>query len=138
MHCKGCHNPETWDPNGGLEFTEDVLQRVLDGLTANGIKRDFCIMGGEPLNKLNEELTLTLVQAVRKAYPDVKIYIWTGMEYESLLDYGDTTIQTILTSADFLIDGKYIENWRDITLKMRGSTNQRIINLKTGQVESGT
>lgn len=133
-HCKGCHNPETWDINGGLEFTPQVYLSVLDGLVANDIKRNFCIMGGEPLNNVNKELTLSLVQLVKETYPEIKIYIWTGFHYESLQNYGDTTINTIFQLADFLIDGPYIEEKRDITLLMRGSTNQRIINLKTGDI----
>lgn len=133
--CKSCFNPETWDFEGGYEFTPTVIQNVIDGISANGINRHFNIQGGEPLNKRNKELTLALVTIVRAVYPDIKIYIWTGMKYESLKNFGDTTIDTIFQLADFLIDGPYIEELRDVTLKMRGSINQRIINLKTGEVE---
>lgn len=130
MHCKGCHNPETWNFDGGYEFTTDVLQRVIDGISANNIMRNFCIMGGEPMNQENKELTWLLIQVVKKIYPEIKIYIWTGMKYESLKNFQDTTIDNILDNADFLIDGPYIEELRDVTLEMRGSMNQRIWDLK--------
>lgn len=134
--CKGCFNPETWDFNGGKEFTSQVLMRILDGLSANGIQRHFNVQGGESLNKRNKELTLTLVSIVRAVYPEIKIYIWTGYTYEYLKNLEDTTINNIFQLADFLIDGEYKDELRDVTLKMRGSANQRIINLKTGEIES--
>lgn len=134
-HCKGCHNPETWDFNGGYKLTADVFCKILEGLTANGIQRNLCIMGGEPLNLQNREITYYLIKLTKEFRPETKIYIWTGFHYESLQNFGDTIINEILQSADFLIDGPYIEKLRDVTLKMRGSTNQRIINLKTGEVE---
>lgn len=136
MHCKGCHNPETWSFDGGKELTTEVFLSVLRGLTANGVKRNFCIMGGEPMNLKNKGLTLTLVKMVKNIYPDIKIYIWTGMKYESLKNFGDTDIDSILQLANFLIDGPYIKELRDITLEMRGSTNQRIIDLHTGEIIS--
>ncbi len=135
LHCKGCHNPETWSFNGGRELTPKVLVSVLDGLVANGVQRNFCIMGGEPLNCQNKELTLALIRIVKATYPNIKTYIWTGMKYESLKNLGDTTINTIFQLADVLVDGPYIEKLRDVTLKMRGSKNQRIINLKTGEIK---
>ena len=70
-HCPGCHNPETWPFNGGLEFTANLITEIIEALTANGIKRNFCIMGGEPLCKENIFLTLLLITEVRKAIPDI-------------------------------------------------------------------
>ena len=128
--CKGCHNPETWDFNGGKEFTYDVLNEIIEALSANGIKRNFCIMGGEPLCPENEFLTLLLTKTIKEKCPDTKIYIWTGYYYEDLLKYKSPHLCQILELADVLIDGPYIESKRDITLKMRGSSNQSIINLK--------
>lgn len=126
--CKGCHNPETWPFEGGKEFTYEVLNDILDSLRANGVKRSFCVMGGEPLCPENEFLTLLVVKSVREKYPDVPIYIWTGYYYEELKSRSDHTKQ-ILEMADYLIDGPYIEAKRDVTLPMRGSTNQSIIKL---------
>ena len=127
--CKGCHNPETWDFNGGKEFTYDVLNDILDALHANGIKRNFCIMGGEPLCEENEFLTLLVLKTVKEKFPDTPIYIWTGYLYEDLLKNDNVRLKYILERTDYLIDGPYIESLRDLTLPMRGSSNQRIFDL---------
>ena len=127
-HCLGCHNPETWDFLGGKEFTSEVLNEIIDSLQANGVQRNLSIMGGEPLCEENLFLTYLIISEVRKKYPDIKIYIWTGYTYEDLPK--NNRIQQILNLTDYLIDGPYIDKLRDITLKMRGSSNQRIINLK--------
>ena len=127
-HCKGCHNPETWDFDSGKEFTFDTLNAILNGLTANGISRSLAIMGGEPLCEQNAFLTLLVIKTVKEKLPDTKIYIWTGYYYENLPI--DPHIKQILDLADYLIDGPYKESCRDITLPMRGSSNQNIIDLK--------
>ena len=128
--CHGCHNPETWDFDGGLEFYPDLITEIIDALTAQGINRNFCIMGGEPLCPENEFLTMLLIIEVRKYLPDVPIYIWTGYTLEQLMHKGDR-IRQILKNINYLIDGPYIEAQRDTTLPMRGSSNQRIIDMKT-------
>lgn len=128
--CKGCHNPETWDFNGGKEFTIDVLNDIYKSIGANGIERNFCIMGGEPLCEENLLLTCMVIQNVRLRYPNIKIYLWTGYYYDQLLKMNDPKIKLILDMIDVLIDGPYIEARRDITLKMRGSSNQSIINIR--------
>ena len=127
--CKGCHNPETWDFNGGKEFTPQVLDEIVEALSANGIERNLAIMGGEPLCEENQFLTLLVISHVREKLPGVKIYLWTGYIYENLLKNEAPHLQKILSEVDVLIDGPYIESLRDITLPMRGSSNQRIINL---------
>ena len=128
-HCKNCHNPETWDYDGGLEFNNDVLKQVLSGLRKNGINRTLCIMGGEPLCERNIFLTTLLVREVKEKYPDQKIYLWSGYIYEDLLNRKDNKTNYILDNIDYLVDGPYVEELRDITLPMRGSSNQRIIKL---------
>ena len=128
--CKGCHNPETWDFEGGKEFTPKVLDEIYEALRANDIERSFCIMGGEPLCEQNLLLTYIVLQEVKAHFPDVKIYIWTGYYYKQLLEMTDPKVELILGMVDVLIDGPYIEKLRDTTLQMRGSSNQSIINLK--------
>ena len=128
-HCPGCHNPETWDFAGGLEFSPDLVQEIVEALTANGIDRKFCIMGGEPLCPENEFLTLLLITEIRKYLPEVPIYIWTGYRFSDLTQ-GSEHIKQILQLADVLVDGPYIEAQRDTTLSMRGSSNQKVINLR--------
>ena len=124
-HCSGCHNPETWNFEGGKEFTPEVIDEILEALTANNIMRSLAIQGGEPLCVENEFLTLLIVKAVKEKFPDVKIYIWTGYYFNSLPN--TPYIKQILELTDCLIDGPYIEEERDITLPMRGSRNQNII-----------
>ena len=127
--CPGCHNPETWNFDGGKEFTSDTLNQIINGLTAQGIKRNLCIMGGEPLCNENLFLTYLVIKEVKEKFPEVKVYIWTGYVYEDLLDHSNPYIKNVLELTDILIDGPYIEAERDITLHMRGSRNQRIIDL---------
>ena len=124
-HCPGCHNPETWNFEGGKEFTPEVIDEILEALTANNIMRSLAIQGGEPLCVENEFLTLLIVNTVKEKFPDVKIYIWTGYYFNSLPN--TPYIKQILELTDCLIDGPYIEDERDITLPMRGSRNQNII-----------
>lgn len=140
FRCKGCHNPETWDFNGGREFTEETLDSIINGLQANGINRNLCIMGGEPLCPANLDITIKVILLVKSTLPNTKIYLWTGYTYEQLLerlqihDDIDTNdllkLSSILSHIDVLIDGPYIEEERDITLFMRGSKNQRVIKIK--------
>lgn len=131
-HCAGCHNPETWNFGGGKEFTQDTLGQIIRAVRKNGVQRNLCIMGGEPLCQENQFLTLLVMNAVKEEYPDLKIYIWTGYIYEDLIKESNNNnkLKSILEMADVLIDGPYIQEERDITLPMRGSRNQRIINLK--------
>lgn len=92
-------------------------------------------MGGEPLCEQNSFLTLLIIEEVKKHNPNTKIYIWSGYTYEQLKHSGNSHILQCLELADYLIDGPYVEELRDITLPMRGSSNQNIINLKEKQDE---
>ena len=126
-HCPGCHNPETWDYEGGKEFEGNTIEKIEQYLTANGIHRDLCIMGGEPLCPDNQFLTLLICNTIKDKLPDTKIYIWTGYTLEELNKDSNTRIRQILEKTDAIIDGPYIAAERDITLPMRGSRNQRIL-----------
>ena len=127
--CPGCHNPETWSFDGGVEFTSDTLNEIINGLTAQDIQRNLCIMGGEPLCDENAFLTYLVAKEVKEKVPEAKIYIWSGYTYEELKSKTHPKIKEILEISDFLIDGPYIEKEKDLTLEMRGSRNQRIIDL---------
>lgn len=127
--CRGCHNPETWDFEKGKEFTNDTLNDIITALTANGIERSLAVMGGEPLCQENSFLTYLVIKTVKEKLPNTKVYIWTGYYYEDLLKKHDPRIAQILELTDVLIDGPYVEKLRDITLPMRGSSNQSIIDL---------
>ena len=92
-------------------------------------------MGGEPLCPENLELTSLVISHVREKVPGIQVYIWTGYIYENLLKNEASELKKILAQTDILIDGPYIEKLRDITLPMRGSSNQRIIELKENSNE---
>lgn len=132
IHCPGCHNQSIWDFNGGKEFTQDTLNEITEALTANGIKRNLSILGGEPLCNENLFLTELIIREIKKVYPEVKIYLWTGYLYNDLIKKAKTNnhLNYILSQLDKLVDGPFKIEERDITLPMRGSRNQRIFDLK--------
>lgn len=124
--CEGCHNPETWDFEGGEEVTHDTILEVIEAITANGLHRNLCIMGGEPLCPENQFLTNLIINSVKEKLPDTKIYLWTGYYLEDL-DMSNNRVKSILEQVDCLIDGPYDKTKRDVSLFMRGSSNQRIL-----------
>lgn len=129
--CFKCHNPETWNYNGGIEIpVDELIKQICTAISAYGVKRDFSILGGEPLCPENRQNILKIIWGIRHEYPNIKIYLWTGYTYEYLKDLKDVAIDNILNNIDVLIDGPYIDELRDITLPLRGSKNQRIIELK--------
>ena len=128
-HCPGCHNPETWDFDGGYDVPDDIRGEIIKAISANGITRNFSVLGGEPLCEENLDFVLSIVSAVRIAYSDIKIYIWTGYTLNELINKNDNRILKILKQANYLIDGRYEESLRDTTLYLRGSSNQNIIEL---------
>jgi anaerobic ribonucleoside-triphosphate reductase activating protein len=129
IKCKGCHNPELQSFSMGKEFDGETMNSIIHGITANGVKRNLCIQGGEPLCEENKFLTFMVIDNVKKALPEVPVYIWTGYTLEEIAQRNDDRVNRILAMTDYLIDGPYIEEERDITLKMRGSKNQRILKL---------
>lgn len=124
--CEGCHNPETWDFEGGEEVTHDTILEVIEAITANGLHRNLCIMGGEPLCPENQFLTNLIINSVKEKLPDTKIYLWTGYCLEDL-DMSNNRVKSILEQVDCIIDGPYDRTKRDVSLFMRGSFNQRIL-----------
>ena len=131
FHCEGCHNPETWNPKGGIEVDEgDLIQQILTLINANNITRNLSILGGEPLDtEQKRDFLRELIIRVRYYYPEIKIVLWTGYKYNDIKDKED--FKYILENIDYLIDGPFILKERDITLKWRGSRNQNIRDMKT-------
>ena len=125
-HCPGCFNEETWDFNYGHEYTEDVKWKIIKLISANGIQRNFSVLGGEPLALQNIDMTYDIVKAVRHAYPDIIITLWTGYIFDELIKQSNEKILDILDMIDVLIDGPFIEKEKDLSLKLRGSRNQHI------------
>lgn len=135
LHCPGCHNPESWSFDGGIEVDEDALiAQTIEALTRNGIVRNLSIMGGEPLCEENQDFVHTLIWWTKNKSPDSKIYIWTGYTLEQLYARNNHTTNLILRSVDVLITGPYIQEERDITLHLRGSNNQQIWRRKDGNL----
>lgn len=129
--CPGCFNPESWDFNGGEEVPADLKGQIIKAISANGLMRNFSVLGGEPLCDENLQFVHDIINVVRSAYPQIHIFLWSGYTLEELQERKDNkTLREILQKIDTLIDGRFIEEERDITLKMRGSKNQRIINMR--------
>ena len=129
-HCKGCHNPQTWSFDGGYEDSYyNIEKNILQGISKNGVIRNFSILGGEPLCDQNIDYIAELISSVRMNYPDILIFIWSGNIFENLIK-NKIFSKNIINKIDYLIDGQYIDEKRDITLPLRGSPNQRIIDIK--------
>lgn len=124
-HCKGCFNLETWDFDSGKEFKEEDKEYILQNIDKNNIKRNLSILGGEPLCNQNIQGVISLCKAFKEKYPEKIIYVWTGYVLEEF----DDTQKKILDYIDVLIDGKFEIDNKDLSLKLRGSTNQRIIDI---------
>ena len=127
-HCKGCFNPETWDPADGKKITDKVLKEIIEAISANGIERNFSMLGGEPLAPFNLITTWKILTEVRLHYPKIKMFLWTGYTEEELQTYikGNAELYACLLLVDTIITGRFIEEEKDLTLKLRGSRNQNI------------
>lgn len=125
--CKKCHNPETWNYNGGKEYNSNIRKEIIKSIHENGIFKNLSILGGEPLCPENIDVTLDVISSVKRHYPNIQIWLWTGYTFEEI---NNEKTKYILHYIDVLIDGKYEEDKKDITLKYCGSTNQRVIDIK--------
>ena len=128
-HCPGCFNQETWDPQGGKEVDiNKLIEKIENAISANGVIRNFSILGGEPFAPYNVRYTYYIVSQIREKYPNIKIYIWTGYYFDDIKD--NEWVRNIIQDIDYIIDGPFEEDKKDITLKLRGSSNQHIIDIK--------
>ncbi|MDD6291965.1 MAG: anaerobic ribonucleoside-triphosphate reductase activating protein [Lachnospiraceae bacterium] len=131
--CKGCFQPQTWDFHYGEPFDEKVQQEILDSLAPEYVQ-GLTLLGGEPFEPENQEALLPFVSRVRQKYPQKNIWAFTGYIYDRDLIPGgrkytkDT--DKLLSMIDVLVDGPFCEELKDITLKFRGSSNQRILDLQ--------
>jgi anaerobic ribonucleoside-triphosphate reductase activating protein len=137
QRCDGCFNPETWDFDGGKQWNESVKKKFLNVINKPYIKR-VTILGGEPLENVNMPLVFDLITTIKKLYPDKTIWLYTGKEI-NVDDFDFVGIRFmrngvvkghILSLCDYIVDGAFIKEQRDLTLAFRGSTNQRIIDVK--------
>lgn len=125
LHCKNCFNKELWDFDGGNEFTEDTLNKIITLCNCIQIKR-FSILGGEPLSEENLEELAATIATIKQNYPNISIWLYTGYIYETLTP----AQKAVVDLADILVDGPYVDTERDARLQYRGSRNQRIIDMK--------
>ena len=127
QECKGYFNPETWSFETGKEFNEAAKKYLFEQLSKPYIK-GLTLSGGHPLEKQNRSDIYFLLKEIKKQFPSKDIWLYTGYVWEDIENIRE--IQHILCYVDVLIDGPYIESQRDITLPFRGSTNQRIIDVR--------
>ena len=145
-HCYNCFNTETWDFNGGKEWTQETEDKLIELANRQYIKR-LSILGGEPLADENLDGVLHLVDRFRLSFPNKSIWIYSGYTWDDIWDYGisgtdlmnkhwygwtteQAKRQDILKQCTVMVDGRYINSQRDITLKWRGSNNQQVINIQ--------
>lgn len=145
FHCKNCFNSDTWDFNGGKEWTEEIKDKFMKLIDRPYIKR-VSFLGGECLAENNLDEVLKLVQEIRISFPEKTIWLYTGFCWNDImcsfaglqadyvvLDKKDIEAwekrREIISNVDVLVDGEYIDEQRDITLKWRGSSNQRVISV---------
>ena len=126
-HCPGCHNKEAQDFNYGEEFNEEeILKRIKENSILNGIT----ISGGEPLCKENIPGVLKFIKDVKEIRPEFNVWCYSGYTLDQLIDRNDEETNKCLNEIDVLVDGRFVEEKKDPTLKFRGSSNQRILDLK--------
>lgn len=129
-HCKNCFNPETWDFNYGEPFTPDVEEKIFEGLDKSYIK-GFTLLGGDPFEPENQKAVAPFLKKLRAKFPDKSIWCFTGYDFEKDLLTGKKgdlkDVMDILSCLDVLVDGRFVEELKDLKLKFRGSSNQRVI-----------
>ena len=138
-HCRGCFNPETWDFDGGKEWTAESKDKLIKLASRQYIKR-LSILGGEPLANENLDGVLDLVNEIRILFPQKTIWLYSGYTWERLFEDDkfdieggiceNQTRRAIVLSTDVFIDGRYVDSQKDLTLKWRGSKNQKVIDVK--------
>ena len=138
-HCYNCQNPQTWNPNSGIPFDESAKQEIFNELSKDYIS-GITFSGGGPLHENNLDEVLKLVKQIRISFPEKTIWLYTGYSYSEIFQGQSSCLSQevlddfkrieIIKQCDVLIDGEYINEQRDITLKWRGSSNQRVIDVK--------
>lgn len=124
FNCKNCFNPETHDFNGGKEFTAETIKKVLE-VSSKEYIAGLSILGGEPMHPKNIEATELIAKEFKKKYPNKNVWVWSGFKYEDYLKK-----QKALDYIDVIVDGQFDEKLRNPNLKWKGSSNQRVIDVK--------
>ena len=126
FRCKNCFNPETHDFNGGKEYTLEVRDKIISLISRSYIKR-FSILGGEPLIDRNRQDLISLCSMIKEARPDIKIWVYTGNTFENIKQ---SWYDLLYNYVDILVDGQFVDELKDLRLEFRGSSNQRLIDIK--------
>lgn len=126
-HCNGCHNPQTWSPNSGVEFNYDSEKELFDALNKTYIS-GLTLSGGDPLNEANLRGVLNLISKIRLLFPNKTIWLYTG--YTWMDCFNSALRKEIVSNCDVIVDGRYIDSQKDIRLVWRGSKNQNVIDVK--------
>lgn len=131
--CFGCFNSPTWDPDGGKEFTDATIDRIIELMAPEYINH-LSILGGEPLDGRNIEDLTKLLKVVCETYPNKTIWLWTGYDFDPILSRimsgKDPNMKALLEYVDVLVDGQFVNELKDPSLAFRGSSNQRIIDVR--------
>lgn len=132
-HCEGCFQPETWDFNYGKPFTREVEDRLIELLEPHYIA-GLTLLGGDPFEPSNQAALLPFVKRVRETYPEKTIWAYTGFTFEELTTDGShprcQATDELLSLIDVLVDGRFVLKLKDLRLRFRGSSNQRLIDVK--------
>ncbi|MDO5547432.1 MAG: anaerobic ribonucleoside-triphosphate reductase activating protein [Eubacteriales bacterium] len=132
-HCKNCFQPETWDFQYGQPYTEETEKHIIESLSHPYIQ-GLTLLGGEPLEPENQEVLIRLLRKVKSKCPEKDVWCYTGYTLEQTLQDGSpcrcAVTDELLSLIDTLVDGRYEDELRDISLKFRGSSNQRLIDMK--------
>ena len=124
FHCKGCFNEETWDFNGGKEFNQEVINHVIDLCNKDYIE-GLSILGGEPLNPINIGGVTLLAKSFKEKYPNKTIWLWSGYLFDEYIHDKE-----IVNYVDVIVDGRFKIDLSSLTLQYKGSSNQRVIDVK--------
>ena len=124
FHCPECFNKETWDFNGGEEFTDETIDNILNLCSKSHIQ-GLSILGGEPMHPKNIEGTEKLAKAFKERFPEKDIWIWSGFKYEDYLSKQDA-----LKYIDVIVDGQFVNELHNPKLSFKGSSNQRTIDVQ--------
>ncbi len=131
-HCKNCFQPQTWDFDFGEPFTEETEEKLLEMLKPDYIN-GLTLLGGEPMEPQNQRALVPFLKRVREAYPNKNIWCFTGFTYEVLKTDGShprcEVTDEMLSLIDVIVDGRYVDELKDLTLQFRGSSNQRLIDM---------
>ena len=136
--CKGCFQPQTWDFEYGRPYTPEIEELIIDELSKSYYD-GLTILGGEPFEQSNQREIVKLIRRIKKELPDRNIWIYTGFTYDKDLVKGGCRYiectDEILDNTDMIVDGRFVEELKKITLKFRGSSNQRIIDMRRTRAE---